>query len=152
MTKSFQNSRRDLRERAFQALFNMEMGGEFLTASQFAYDYDKAREGQEQPLEVPVFLLNLVNGVIAHQTELDELITNNLKVGWTLDRLTVSDKTMLRLGLFEIKYFNETPDRVALNEIIEIAKKYSDDRSAKFINGLLSQFVSTEEPVQEKKE
>lgn len=143
MTKSFQNSRRDLRERAFQALFNMELGGEFLEASQFAYDYDKIVEEGEKS-DVPAFLLNLVNGVNDHKVELDQLITENLKTGWSIERLTLSDKTMLRLGLYEIKYFEETPDRVALNEIIEIAKKYSDETSAKFINGLLSRFVKAE--------
>ncbi|AGM99556.1 transcription antitermination factor NusB [Streptococcus iniae] len=143
MTNSFQNSRRDLRERAFQALFNVELGGDFLEASQFAYDYDKVTE-EDQVSELPTFLLNLVNGVVDHKDELDAIIKENLKKGWSIERLTLTDKTMLRLGLFEIKYFDETPDRVALNEIIEIAKKYSDDTSAKFINGLLSQFVSEE--------
>ncbi|MGT2888116.1 transcription antitermination factor NusB [Streptococcus didelphis] len=143
MSNNFENSRRDLRERAFQALFNMELGGDFLEASQFAYDYDKVLE-EEQTLDIPAFLLNLVNGVKDHKEELDQLITVNLKKGWSLERLTLTDKTMLRLGLYEIKYFEETPDRVALNEIIEIAKKYSDDTSAKFINGLLSQFVLDE--------
>lgn len=140
MTSSFKDSRRDLRERAFQALFNMEHGGDFLESSQFAYDYDKDYD-QEQPLDVPAFLLTLVNGVKDHKDELDAIIKDNLKQGWSLDRLTLSDRTMLRLGLYEIKFFDETPDRVALNEIIEIAKKYSDETSAKFINGLLSQFV-----------
>ncbi|MGT2935274.1 transcription antitermination factor NusB [Streptococcus castoreus] len=144
MTKSFQNSRRDLRERAFQALFNMEMGGDFLVASQFAYDYDKVATEDGQALELPLFLLNLVNGVIAHKEELDRIISEHLKTGWSFERLTVTDKTLLRLGLFEINYFDETPDRVALNEIIEVAKKYSDETSAKFINGLLSQFVVSE--------
>ncbi|MGT2958556.1 N utilization substance protein B [Streptococcus bovimastitidis] len=140
MTSSFKDSRRDLRERAFQALFNMEHGGDFLESSQFAYDYDKDYD-QEQPLDVPAFLLTLVNGVKDHKDELDAIIKDNLKQGWSLERLTLSDRTMLRLGLYEIKFFDETPDRVALNEIIEIAKKYSDETSAKFINGLLSQFV-----------
>ncbi|HEK9990766.1 transcription antitermination factor NusB [Streptococcus equi subsp. zooepidemicus] len=144
MTKHFQHSRRDLRERAFQALFAMEMGRDFLPASQFAYDYDKEAADDKQPSELPVFLLNLVNGVMDHKAELDEVIKKNLKTGWSIERLTVVDKTMLRLGLFEMTLFEETPDRVALNEIIEIAKKYSDDTSAKFINGLLSQFVSDE--------
>lgn len=144
MTKHFQHSRRDLRERAFQALFAMEMGGDFLPASQFAYDYDKEAADDKQLSELPVFLLNLVNGVMDHKAELDEIIKKNLKTSWSIERLTVVDKTMLRLGLFEMTLFEETPDRVALNEIIEIAKKYSDDTSAKFINGLLSQFVSDE--------
>lgn len=140
MISSFENSRRDLRERAFQALFNMEHGGDFLESSQFAYDYDKVSD-QDHPLDVPAFLLTLVNGVNNHKEELDAIIKENIKKGWSIERLTLSDRTMLRLGLYEIKYFDETPDRVALNEIIEIAKKYSDETSAKFINGLLSQFV-----------
>lgn len=83
-----------------------------------------------------------MTGVNNHKEELDNLISTHLKKGWSLERLTLTDKTLLRLGLFEIKYFDETPDRVALNEIIEVAKKYSDETSAKFINGLLSQYVS----------
>ncbi len=142
MTNSFQNSRRDLRERAFQALFNIEMGAELLAASQFAYGYDKVTREDAQVLELPIFLLSLVTGVNNHKEELDNLISTHLKKGWSLERLTLTDKTLLRLGLFEIKYFDETPDRVALNEIIEVAKKYSDETSAKFINGLLSQYVS----------
>lgn len=136
MNNSFTNSRRDLRERAFQALFSLEFGGEYLSTVRFAYTYDKVVADN-----VPVFLLNLVKGVIDFQSELDNQISEHLKSGWSLDRLTVIDKTLLRLGLYEIKYFEETPGRVAVNEIIEIAKKYSDDTSAKFVNGLLSQFV-----------
>lgn len=87
----------------------------------------------------------MVNGVVNHKDELDAIIKEHLKAGWSIERLTLTDRTMLRLGLYEIKFFEETPDRVALNEIIEIAKKYSDETSAKFINGLLSQFVSDSE-------
>ena len=140
MTRHFIDSRRDLRERAFQALFSREFGGEFVDAANHTYIYDK--EGDEH--EVPVFLLNLVNGVLDHQAELDELISKYLKQGWSLSRLTLTDKTILRLGLYEMKYFEETPDRVAVNEAIEIAKKYSDETSSRFINGLLSQFIEDE--------
>ena len=138
MTNNFTDSRRDLRERAFQALFSLEFGGQYLSAVQFAYTYDKATETEE---DVPVFLLNLVKGVEDVKTEIDQQIETHLKAGWSLERLTLTDRTLLRLGLYEIKYFEGTPGRVAVNEIIEIAKKYSDDTSAKFVNGLLSQFV-----------
>lgn len=138
MMNNFTNSRRDLRERAFQALFSLEFGGHYLTAAQFAYAYDKVIKEDE---DVPVFLLNLVKGVQEFQTEIDQQIETHLKSGWSLERLTSTDRTLLRLGLYEIKYFEGTPGRVAVNEIIEIAKKYSDDTSAKFVNGLLSQFV-----------
>lgn len=143
MTSVFKDSRRDLRERAFQTLFSLETGGEFIDAAHFAYGYDK-KVSEDKVLEVPIFLLNLVNGVVDHKDELDTLISSHLKSGWSLERLTLVDKSLLRLGLYEIKYFDETPDRVALNEIIEIAKKYSDETSAKFVNGLLSQFITNE--------
>ena len=138
MTNNFTDSRRDLRERAFQALFSLEFGGQYLSAVQFAYTYDKTTETEE---DVPVFLLNLVKGVEEVKAEIDQQIETHLKAGWSLERLTLTDRTLLRLGLYEIKYFEGTPGRVAVNEIIEIAKKYSDDTSAKFVNGLLSQFV-----------
>ena len=141
MTNNFTNSRRDLRERAFQALFNLEFCGEYLQAAEFAYTYDKTVEEDEE-IQVPVFLLNLVKGVCDLQSELDQQIEAHLKLGWSLERLTLTDKALLRLGLYEVKYFEETPGRVAVNEIIEIAKKYSDETSAKFVNGLLSQFVT----------
>ncbi|WP_270743774.1 transcription antitermination factor NusB [Streptococcus infantarius] len=141
MTNNFTNSRRDLRERAFQALFSLEFCGEYLQAAEFAYTYDKTVEEDEE-IQVPVFLLNLVKGVCDLQSELDQQIEAHLKLGWSLERLTLTDKALLRLGLYEVKYFEETPGRVAVNEIIEIAKKYSDETSAKFVNGLLSQFVT----------
>lgn len=140
MTKEFTDTRRDLRERAFQALFAMETGTELLAAGQFAYDYDK--EASEEDRQVPIFLLNLIKGVKDHQEELDQLITAKLKAGWSLERLTQTDRTLLRLGLYEMTLHEETPDLVALNEIIEIAKKYSDETSSKFVNGLLRQFLT----------
>ena len=143
MTNNFTNSRRDLRERAFQALFSLEFGGDVLSAAAFAYIYDKPMLDDEGvTVDIPVFLLRLVKGVQDFQADIDQQIEEHLKAGWSLERLTLTDKTLLRLGLFEIKYFDETPGRVAVNEIIEIAKKYSDNTSAKFVNGLLSQFIT----------
>lgn len=140
MTEMVKESRRDLRERAYQALFSMEFSGDFLQAAADAYRHDKDLT-EEEVVETPIFLLSLVKGVVDYLAEIDAMISENLKSKWSLERLTATDRTLLRLGLFEIVYFEETPDRVALNEIIEIAKKYSDETSAKFINGLLSQFV-----------
>ena len=80
MTNNFTNSRRDLRERAFQALFSLEFGGEYLQAAEFAYTYDKTVEEDEE-VQVPVFLLNLVKGVCDLQSELDQQIEAHLKSG-----------------------------------------------------------------------
>ena len=143
MTNIFKDSRRDLRERAFQTLFALEFGGEALEQAQFAYTYDKPID-EETAVDVPAFLLSLVTGVREELAQLDSQIEEKLKEGWSLSRLIVTDRTLLRLGLYEITSFEETPGRVAINEIIEIAKKYSDETSAKFINGVLSQFVTDE--------
>ena len=99
---------------------------------------------KKQKLDLPSFLLSLVTGVREELPQLDSQIEEKLKEGWSLSRLIMTDRTLLRLGLYEITSFEETPGRVAINEIIEIAKKYSDKTSAKFINGVLSQFVTDE--------
>lgn len=141
MSKVMVDSRRDLRERAFQALMSLEYDGDIVEACRFAYLHDKEEEGQ---VELPIFLLNLVNGVMQSKSELDDKITQYLKSGWTLDRLTLVEKNILRLGLYELLEYDETPQLVAVNEAIELAKKFSDEKSSKFINGILSQFVTEE--------
>lgn len=134
-------SRHYLRRCALQAIVSLEFGQEPIQAAQFAYCYDD--EG-EQEVELPLFLLNLVTGVSDVREEIDTQLMTRLKAGWTLERLTLIDKNIMRLGLFEILHCKETPDRVAVNEAIELAKEFSDPASAKFINGVLSQFIEKE--------
>ncbi|CRH92257.1 putative transcription termination-related protein [Chlamydia trachomatis] len=136
------DSRRYLRQCALQAIVSLEFGQDPLQAAQFSYLYDK--EEVEGEVEIPLFLLNLVTGVAAHREELDKELSQYLKSGWTLDRLTTIDKSILRLGLYEARYFDETPARVAVNEAIELAKDFSDQASVKFINGVLTHFVTEE--------
>lgn len=137
------NSRRALRRCALQAIVSLEFGQEPVQAAQFSYLYD--REEIDEEVELPLFLLNLVTGVASHLADLDKELASRLKAGWTLERLTLIDKNIMRLGLFEILYHDETPARVALNEAIELAKDFSDETSTKFINGVLTQFVPVED-------
>ncbi len=126
----------------FATIVSLEFGQEPVQAAQFSYLYD--REEEQEGVEIPLFLLNLVNGVADYRDDLDKELSSRLKAGWTLDRLTLIDKNIMRLGLFEILHFEETPDRVAVNEAIELAKEFSDESSAKFVNGVLSQFIKEE--------
>ena len=137
------NNRHALRKCALQAIVSLEFGQEPVQAAQFSYLYDK--EDEQEGIEIPLFLLNLVNGVADYREELDKELYTRLKSGWPLERLTLIDKNIMRLGLFEIVYFEETPDRVAVNEAVELAKEFSDDASAKFVNGVLSQFIKEED-------
>lgn len=142
MTKNL--GRHQLRLCAFQALLAVEFGAEPLTAAAFAYwhEEDVSDDQLQSSQDLPLFLLNLVTGVQQHRQELDELLTPRLKAGWTLERLTLVEKTLLRLGLFEIKFFEETPGKVAVNEAVELAKTFSDPQAARFVNGILSQFIT----------
>ena len=139
MKNKLLDSRRHLRQRALQAIVSIEFGQDPLQAAQFSYLYDQE---EVQEAEIPLFLLQLVTGVADHRDELDKELEPHLKAGWSLDRLTTIDKNILRLGLFEIQYCEETPDRVAVNEAIELAKDFSDQASVKFINGVLTHFVT----------
>lgn len=133
------DSRRYLRQCALQAIVSLEFGQDPLQAAQFSYLYDQ--EEVSEPIELPLFLLNLVTGVEEHRSELDKELSQYLKAGWALDRLSLIDKSILRLALYEIRYHEETPARVAVNEAIELAKDFTDQASVKFINGVLTHFI-----------
>ena len=139
MTSPLLESRRELRKCAFQALMSLEFGTDMETACRFAYTHDR----EDVDVQIPAFLLNLVSGIQDQKEELDKQINQHLKSGWTVERLTLVEKNLLRLGIFEITSF-DTPQLVAVNEAIELAKNFSDQKSARFINGLLSQFVTEE--------
>lgn len=139
MTDVQLEARRELRERAFQALMSLEYEKDIVEACRFAYLYDKDMTN-DSDAEIPAFLLNLVMGVEQSKNELDDKLSQYLKEGWTLERLTLIEKNILRLGLFEMAEF-DTPQLVAINEAIELSKKFSDEKSSKFINGILSKFV-----------
>ena len=142
MTDVQLEARRELRERAFQALMSLEYEKDIVEACRFAYLYDKDMTN-DSDVEIPAFLLNLVTGVEQSKNELDDKLSQYLKEGWTLERLTLIEKNILRLGLFEMTEF-DTPQLVAINEAIELSKKFSDEKSSKFINGILSQFITEE--------
>lgn len=82
------------------------------------------------------FSQNLAEKTLAHQPEIDQAIIKVLK-NWEYNRLSLIDKILLQIGACEILYFEDIPFQVAINEAIEIGKKYGGDDSGKFINGIL---------------
>lgn len=85
----------------------------------------------------------LVEGVIAHTVELDISI-EAASEHWAIDRMPVIDRTILRLGLFELRHEPETPAAVVVNEAVRLAKTYSTQRSGSFINGVLATLAAGE--------
>jgi len=85
------------------------------------------------------FVKDIVYGVITHQNEIDEIANKYMK-DWSIDRLDKTGSSILRIGIFELKY-TETPEVVVINEAVELAKKYSDDNVRKIINAVLDKII-----------
>lgn len=89
------------------------------------------------------FVNDIVFGVLKEEKKLDELI-NKYTENWTIDRLGKTDQAILRLSTYELVFY-DTPEVVAINEGIELAKKYSDEKIAKMVNGILDSILKEEE-------
>lgn len=127
-------TRHAIREEAFQVLFALQTNpdADLETVYQsIPHHDDKA---------IPAYVKQVVTGVSDHQDELDQQITTVLASGWTINRLAKADLIILRLALYEMQYVDEVPTAVAINEALELAKAFSNDKSRKFINGALGQF------------
>ncbi|QEA32563.1 transcription antitermination factor NusB [Secundilactobacillus malefermentans] len=133
-------TRHQIRERAFQTLFALNANKE--GDKQAIFDQLLGDEGEEQ-VTVPTYLNVLVDGVLEHQSDLDDLITKYLSEGWSINRIAKTDLVILRLAFFETKFVEDVPNPVAVDEALELAKRFSDDRSRRFINGVLSHTIET---------
>jgi transcription antitermination protein NusB len=127
-------ARRTARERALQALYQMEMtAGSVHDALEAAW---AAAEVETKEAEAVKFARDLVDGVIAHRAEIDRLIEQHSH-NWRLDRMSRIDRNVLRLGVFELKYRPDIPKKVSLNEAVELGKNFGTEESSAFVNGLL---------------
>ena len=126
-------SRRSARKNAFFLLFQMD----FNEAAEFEQVKEIFFAEKEEPVEESdkAFILSEVEGVHEHMAEIDGLIEQSAK-GWDLSRMNKVDLAILRLAVYEMKY-GETPIGVAINEAVELAKKFSSDEAPAFINGVL---------------
>ncbi len=82
----------------------------------------------------------VVEGVVEVKSELDEIIGRYLKKGWSVSRISKPSLAILELAIYEIKYLESVPDSVAINEAVELAKKYTIGESG-FVNGILGSYV-----------
>jgi N utilization substance protein B len=124
--------RHDAREKAVQVLFQLDNTDLTL---QEAIGHVLNEE------ETDAFFEKLVHGVTEKLQEIDEKLTENLE-NWSLGRLPKIERTVLRLAVYELQFMKDTPSRVVLNEAIELCKTFGDEKSSKFVNGVLSKFAS----------
>ncbi|MBL1116668.1 transcription antitermination factor NusB [Streptomyces sp. 110] len=127
-------ARNKARKRAFQILFEADQRGS--TVQTVLADWIRlARTDDRQP-PVSEYTMQLVEGYAQHIARIDELIAT-YSVGWTLDRMPVVDRNILRLGAYELVWEDATPDAVVIDEAVQLAKEFSTDDSPAFVNGLL---------------
>ena len=121
--------RREAREKAVQTLFQLD-NTELSVNEAITYI-----------IEEPVnrFYEQLVRGTVENKEEIDEVLTEKLE-HWSLDRLPKIERTVLRIAVYELLYNEEVPHRVVMNEAIELCKTFGDEKSGRFVNGVLSKF------------
>lgn len=130
--------RRKARVLAFQTIYSWDINNESIDELlKFSWKKEDINE------EVANFARLLAAGTIENLGEIDELIKNNIR-NWEFERLSKVDLAILRTSVFEIKYQEDVPPGVTINEAVEIAKSFGTDDSYKFINGVLDNIRRTE--------
>jgi transcription antitermination protein NusB len=132
--------RRQGRELALTYLYQLDLGVERPEALDEAID----RDGMGSR-KVREFAKTRARGVWAHLSQIDERIANHLE-HWKMERLTREDRGLLRLGAFEILFDAEVPPKVAINEAVEIGRKFGGESSARFVNGVLDAILHGSRP------
>lgn len=89
--------------------------------------------------QVGEYAIELYHGVSEHQNELDEIISSFSK-SWKINRIPKVNISILRLAIYEMKYVDDVPDSVAINEAVELCKKYSSKEDSSFVNGILGSY------------
>ena len=96
-------------------------------------------------MEDSVFVYSLVEGVAGKIAEIDSIIVKNA-TEWPLEQITLVDRSVLRVGIYELMFLKEVPPKVAINEAVELAKTFGGESSGKFLNGVLGTLYKSMEP------
>lgn len=128
-------SRRIARQTAFQTLYQIDITKTSVEEGLATRLADSTLQESEQKYTVDV-----VKAVIFHQQEIDKLLSQ-FAVDWAVERMPIVDRNILRLAIYELKYATDIPIKVSINEAVELAKTFSSEESARFINGVLGTIV-----------
>jgi N utilization substance protein B len=123
--------RRKARELVLQVLYAFEISGEGIEVV-----LADALDRQRPPSDVAEFTTILVTKTVENLREIDKLIAQKVR-RWELSRIAVVDRNILRLAICELLHFEDIPQKVSINEAIELAKMYSTTESGRFVNGIL---------------
>lgn len=130
-------NRSESREFAFKYIYSLEIQREN-TQEELELFYENNEITQETTKK---YIQEINEGIKTNQEEITKLIQDNLKAEWKINRISKINMAILKLAIFEIKY-TQTPFKVVINEAIELAKKYGEETSYSFVNGILASIVS----------
>ena len=124
------------REETFKLLYSLEIQKEDLKEQTEIY-LENAEISDENTKK---YMSGIVEGIENNIKDIENKISENLKKDWKIERISKMNLVLLKLAIYEILY-TETPFKVVINEVVELAKKYGDDTSPNFINGILASIV-----------
>ena len=130
-------NRSELREHVFRMLFRIEFNNETEMSEQEGLYFELLDEVSQKDQE---YILNKYRAITEKVNEIDGIL-NELSEGWKTTRMNRVDLTILRLATYELKWDEDVPTGVAINEAVELAKKYSSDQGPSFVNGVLAKVV-----------
>lgn len=140
-------SRREMREQVFKLLFRVEFNDEdaMLLQKELFFDNEGVAVSEDDDMtiadEVKDEISQKYEKIVEKLSEIDSMI-NEKAEGWKTGRMGKVDLTILRLAVYEIIFDETIPTQVAINEAVELAKKFGRDESAKFVNGVLAKFAA----------
>lgn len=123
-----------MRELAFKLIYEIEMQNE---DEEFEIFIENNEITDEKVIE---YLKDIKSGTKEHSEEINDLITTNLKQNWSLKRISKINLSLIKLAIYEMIY-KKLPYKIAINEVVELAKKYADESAPVFINGILASVV-----------
>lgn len=132
--------RRELREHVFQLLFRVEFNSSEEMDEQVNMYFDGVREEETLSEKDETYITEKYKKIVEKILEIDEMLNASAK-GWKTSRMGRVDLTILRLAVYEMKFDEDIPEKVAINEAVELSKKFGGDESPAFINGVLAKIA-----------
>ena len=133
-------TRSELREHVFKMLFQIEFNDQAEMPEHLKYYFESIENASAKNKDD---IQKKYEGVISHVEEIDRLL-NDVSKGWKTARMNKVDLTILRLAVYEMKWDDDVPEGVAINEAVELAKRFGGDSSSSFVNGVLGKVAKQE--------
>ena len=138
-------NRSQSREEAFKLLYSLQLIEDVSVEEQIEIFLTEEKIEDKDAIK---YIKELILGINENNEKIENDIKNNIKEDWSISRISKIDLTLLKLGIYEILY-SKLPYKVVINEVVELAKKYGDDTSKGFVNGVLASIVKKNNVVEE---